>query len=58
MAWMIYEGAWEAHGEGATPLREADVNRFGRRAARALITPALFSQSPPHPPGEEGEVSL
>jgi hypothetical protein len=24
----------------------------------ALITPALFSQPPPRPPGEEGEVCL
>jgi hypothetical protein len=26
--------------------------------AFALITPALFSQPPPRPPGEEGEVCL
>jgi hypothetical protein len=24
---------------------------------KTLITPALFSQPPPHPPGEEGVVS-
>src|SRR5215218_4735970 len=27
-----------------------------RPCGTALITPALFSQPPPHPPGEEGEV--
>src|SRR6185436_1099163 len=43
--------------EDATPRPQTDVNRMGRRAAGALITPALFSQPPPRPPGEEGGVS-
>jgi hypothetical protein len=39
----------------STPLRQADVSRTGGRTDVALITPALFSQPPPRPPGEEGE---
>src|SRR5215207_10681848 len=37
------------------PIRIVVVSRCGIRAAGALITPALFSQPPPRPPGEEGE---
>src|SRR6185312_464812 len=42
-------------GEGLTPMRQADRNRTDVRTAKTLITPALFSQPPPRPPGEEGE---
>ncbi len=41
----------------STPLPEADVSRTGSRAVVALITPALFSQPPPRPPGEEGGLT-
>src|SRR5947209_7696577 len=34
------------------------IERLSVTAPLALITPALFSQSPPLPPGEEGGVSL
>jgi len=34
------------------------MNQIVVGAAGALITPALFSQPPPLPPGEEGEGSL
>jgi len=55
----MFEGvSRKFHGKSATPLRQADVKRTGRGIAEALITPALFSQPPPRPPGEEGEVSL
>src|SRR5215210_923059 len=43
---------------GKAPIRTVVAARCGVRAAGALITPALFSQPPPHPPGEEGEVCL
>jgi len=40
-------------------LDPADLmNQIVVGAAGALITPALFSQPPPLPPGEEGEGSL
>src|SRR6185312_3090100 len=42
----------------STPLRRTDKSRTGHRAVVALITPALFSQPPPRPPGEEGERPL
>ena len=37
---------------------EVVASTGGIAAAEALITPALFSQPPPRPPGEEGVVSL
>src|SRR4051812_21814 len=44
-----------AAARGAAPRRAQ--SRSSIAGAKTLITPALFSQPPPRPPGEEGVVS-
>jgi hypothetical protein len=49
------DGDWI--GKEGFPIQFSMANRSRAAPPKTLITPALFSQPPPRPPGEEGEVS-
>jgi hypothetical protein len=66
--WVFLDNAGRTDRGGGAGLRPAGQRRPSTAqllqnlvdsvgVALALITPALFSQPPPHPPGEEGEIS-